>query len=321
MWSFYPWQLAAAFGLDLILGDPHHLPHPVRWMGRLIAHLESVANDRNYSAGRLRLTGFVVWVMVVATVLIVTMWLQAVSWLAGVKWNWAVMVWLAYASLSVRSLHLESRRVVRALERRDLDRARNALAKIVSRDTSDLDRQQILRAALETVAENITDGIVAPMLFLAFGGPIAAMGYKAVNTMDSMIGYENESYRYFGWFAAKADDLANWVPARVTGLLLVLAAALRGLDWHAAWRIMRRDAGKMKSPNAGYSEAAAAGALGIRLGGVNVYFGERVEKPGLGNSIRGLDMPVYRQLVQLMYLVAVLSLALALIVRMVIFHL
>lgn len=317
MWSFYPWQLAAAFGLDLLVGDPHRLPHPVRWMGRLIGFLESIANDRSQAPAQVRAAGFLLWAVVVTTVVAAVLGLQALGRLAGPLWHGAVMVWLAYSSLSIRSLHRESRRVVQALQQGNLERARGALSRIVSRDTSQLDRAQILRAVLETVAENISDGIVAPLVFLACGGPVAAMAYKAVNTMDSMIGYENERYRDFGWFAAKADDFLNWVPARLTGLLLVLAAVGRGLDGRAAWRTMRRDAGKMKSPNAGYPEAAAAGALGIRLGGVNVYFGERVAKPTLGDPVREPDLPVYRQLVQLMYLVALLSLGLALVVRLV----
>jgi adenosylcobinamide-phosphate synthase len=168
---------------------------------------------------------------------------------------------------------------------------------------------------VETVSENLSDGIVAPLFFLALGGPVAAMVYKAMNTMDSMVGYMNDRYRYFGWFAARADDLANWIPARLSGLLLVGAAALMKRDWRRAWTTMRRDARKMKSPNAGYPEAAAAGALHVQLGGVNVYFGQPVEKPTLGDPGDPLTLDVYNSMIRLMYFTSALGVVLALGIR------
>jgi adenosylcobinamide-phosphate synthase len=168
---------------------------------------------------------------------------------------------------------------------------------------------------LETVSENISDGIVAPLLFLALGGPVLALVYKAINTMDSMVGYENERYRYFGWCAARMDDLFNWIPARLTALLLVGASACLRLDWAGAWRIMIRDARKMKSPNAGYPEAAAAGALGVQLGGVNIYFGQPVLKPALGDPGNPLTLDLYGRMVRLMYVTSLLGFALTLGIR------
>jgi adenosylcobinamide-phosphate synthase len=202
----------------------------------------------------------------------------------------------------------------------DLESARHYLARIVSRDTGNLSEAEIVRALLETVAENISDGIVAPLFYLALGGPVLAMVYKAVNTMDSMVGYVNERYCHFGWFAARADDVANWIPARLSGLLLVAAAACCNLDWRGAWRIMRRDGRKMKSPNAGIPEAAAAGALAIRLGGPNVYFGQVVAKAYLGDAAKAPMLEAYGSMIRLMYATSLTALLLALGARFILAH-
>ncbi len=183
----------------------------------------------------------------------------------------------------------------------NLATARERLSLIVSRDTAQLEEKEILRAVIETVAENISDGIIAPLMYLAVGGPLAGMAYKTVNTMDSMVGYENERYKNFGWCAARLDDVVNWVPARLSGLILVAASACLKLDWRGAWQVMRRDARKMKSPNAGFPEAAAAGALGVQLGGTNVYFGKAVAKPTLGDGAKPMTIESYRQMIRLMY--------------------
>ena len=188
----------------------------------------------------------------------------------------------------------------------------------MSRETSQLDRDAVLRALVETVSENISDAIVAPLFYLGFFGPVGALLYKAINTMDSMLGYKNERYRYFGSFAARADDLANWVPARISGWLLVGASACMGMDWRAAANIMMRDAPKMKSPNAGYPEAAAAGALGVQLGGGDFYFGQLVEKPLLGDPINPITLETYDRMVRLMYLSSGLAFFMAVCVRFVI---
>jgi adenosylcobinamide-phosphate synthase len=212
------------------------------------------------------------------------------------------VIWLAYTTLATRSLHKESSLVAKALQDNNIDLARERLSYIVSRQTSQLDETAILRATVETVSENISDAIVAPLFYLALFGPVGALIYKAINTMDSMLGYKNDRYRYFGSFAARADDVANWVPARISGWLLVGASACAGADWRVAARVMMRDAPKMKSPNAGYPEAAAAGALGVRLGGTNFYFGQPVEKPGLGDPLNPITLETYSRMVRLMYL-------------------
>ena len=304
---FLPQHFAAAYVLDLILGDPSMLPHPIRWIGHLISRLEKIFYDGKASAVLQRLAGCAFWCSVVAGVASGTLLIMGVSKYLHPYLGQFMIVWLAYTTLATRSLHLESRRVGRALEKGDLDGARKSLARIVSRDTSGLEEKDILRALVETVSENICDGIVAPLLYLAAGGPLAGMVYKAVNTMDSMVGYKNDRYRYFGWLPARMDDLANLIPARLSGLFIMAAARCLKLDWRQAWRIMRRDARKMKSPNAGYPEAAAAGALNVQLGGANVYFGEIVEKPGLGDPREPLTIQTYRSMIRLMYVTSLLA--------------
>jgi adenosylcobinamide-phosphate synthase len=304
---FLPWHLASAYVLDLLIGDPAFLPHPIRWIGRLIGRMETIFNDGRGSPFQQRFAGFFFWLSVMTLVVSGTMALIGVlshiHHFAGA----VVMIWLTYATLATRSLHQESSSVARALRQGNLPLARERLSMIVSRDTSQLSEEQIVRALVETVSENISDGIVAPLFYLAIGGPILGLAYKAVNTMDSMVGYKNDRYLHFGWYAARADDAANLVPARLSGLLLVAAAACLRMDWRRAWKVMARDARRMKSPNAGFPEAAAAGALDVELGGTNVYFGTAVEKPRLGDPGRPLTLDVYREMVVLMYVTSLLA--------------
>ncbi len=299
--AFLPWHLALAYMFDLVVGDPHWLPHPMRWIGRLITWVESVFYDDHASPNVQRLAGCAFWMSVVAGVVIGTSVIIEVSKHLNVILGHAVTIWLAYTTLATRSLHRESSRVIEALRQGNLATARERLSLIVSRDTGQLEEKEILRAVIETVAENISDGIIAPLIYLAIGGPLAGMAYKTVNTMDSMVGYENARYKNFGWCAARLDDLANWIPARLSGLILVAASACLKLDWRCAWRVMRRDARKMKSPNAGFPEAAAAGALGVQLGGTNSYFGEAVTKPTLGEAQKPMTLDTYRLMIRLLY--------------------
>jgi len=300
--TFLTWQLAAAYLLDLAAGDPKWMPHPIRWIGRLITLIENLLYPDSASPALLRVSGFALWAAVITVVLVSAQAFIELCRLAGPVFADLAMIWLAYTTLATRCLHKESSIVARALRDNDLDLARERLSFIVSRQTSQLDETAIVRALVETVSENISDGIVAPLLYLALFGPVGALAYKAINTMDSMLGYRNERYRWFGSFAARADDVANWVPARISGWLLVGASACAGADWRAAIRVMMRDAPKMKSPNAGYPEAAAAGALGVQLGGTNVYFGQPVGKPRLGDLLAPITLETYSRMIRLMYL-------------------
>ena len=202
----------------------------------------------------------------------------------------AAAVIIAYTTLATRSLYEETWRVAMALKGGDLHRARLLLGMVVGRDTAMLSPGEIWRALVETLAENLSDGVIAPLFYLALGGPALGMAYKAVNTLDSMIGYKNEEYRYLGWAAARLDDAVNYIPARLTAAFIVVAALLLGLDAGSAWRTWWSDGGRHTSPNAGRPEAALAGALGVRLGGAGTYGGQLVVKPTIGEERRRLSI-------------------------------
>jgi adenosylcobinamide-phosphate synthase len=213
----------------------------------------------------------------------------------------AVLAYFLYTGLATRSLHQESLKVETALVKGDLDGARANLSMIVGRETSHLSLEEMRRAEIETVAENLADGVVAPMFFILLLGLPGLFFYKAANTMDSMVGYKNYWYAQFGKVAARADDVLNFIPARLTALLMISTAAVLGLDWREAWQTLRRDRCKAASPNAGWPEAAVAGALGVRLGGPSTYFGRRVDKPFIGEASQPLDPERYDQAIRLLY--------------------
>jgi len=236
--------------------------------------------------------------------------IAAVSGFVTATLHWGgfpVAVYWIFSCIAVRSLDDHAFQVIAALSRGNLEEARELVSQIVGRDTRDLSGTEVTRAVFETVAENMSDGIVAPLFFLAFLGIPGMVAYKAINTMDSMIGYKNPRYIRFGWAAARLDDLANYIPSRITAGLIVLAAAILRLRWRAALTVIRRDAHLQPSPNAGYPEAALAGALGVRLGGLNYYFGRPVQKPFLGDSIDELQWTRFPSVRWTMYLVAALS--------------
>jgi adenosylcobinamide-phosphate synthase len=285
--SVAPWELLAAISLDLVLGDPHWLPHPVRGLGWLISRAESLWR---WTRLPLRIAGALMWVSVIAAAAMFV-W-TTTPWL-NVYWIWSF--------LALRSLDIEAASVMGSLEVRNLDEARAKLAMIVGRDAAALEEPEIVRAVIETVSENTTDGVIAPLFYLMIGGPAGMAAYKAVNTMDSMIGYRNARYREFGWFAARADDLFNLIPARLTAGLVWMCALLFRLDARRSIRITLRDAALQPSPNSGYPEAAYAGALGIQLGGVSTYGGVPSRKAYLGDPVEPLTAAAFRRARQLLY--------------------
>lgn len=282
-----PLVLALAVGLDLALGDPPGWPHPVRWMGAALAAGERAARGvRRGGSGRLFLRGAGV---VLALALPLAAWglTHAALGLAARVHPWlavGVGAWLAYTCLSLKGLAGAAGGVGRHLAAGDLQSARAAVAHIVGRDCAALDAPGVAAAAVESAAENASDGVVAPLFYLALGGPALGLAYKAVNTADSMIGYRDPRYADLGWGAARLDDLANWLPARLTALLLTAAAALLGHSAKGAWRVLRADARRHASPNAGWPEAAVAGALGVALGGPARYGGVVHARPVLGGG-------------------------------------
>jgi len=311
-----PTLVACAWLLDLVLGDPRGLPHPVVWIGRLISALEARLRR---SFANLTLAGVILTLSVLALTALATWGLLAASVAFHRLLGLLAWLWVAHACLATRALHAESAEVVAYLRAGRLDEARTALSWLVSRDTTQLDEEGILRATCETVAENTSDGIVAPLCFLCLGGPVAAMTYKAASTLDSMVGYKNERYLRFGWASARLDDLLNLFPARLTALLTVLAAPLVGLNGWRALVVTLRDARKSASPNAGFPMAAAAGALGVRFGGTAVYFGAAVEKPVLGGQNHPFAVADYHRAIRLMYAVSALALLLG-VTLLVLFH-
>jgi len=291
----YPTTTALALGvlMDLLLGDPRWLPHPIRGMGLLIRALERFLRKILFE----KVSGCILVSAVLLTVV------SAVT--VTLHWGgFPVAAYWIFTCLAVRNLDQESNKVIAALRDGDLHLARTLVGYLVGRDTGHLSDKDVTRAVFETVAENMSDAIVAPLFYLAILGVPGMVAYKAVNTMDSMVGYKNDRYLRFGWAAARLDDVANYIPARITAGLIVLMAAVVRLRWRGAIRVVLRDAHLQPSPNAGYPEAALAGALGVRLGGLNYYFGHPVQKPFLGDPLEDLQWNRFSQVRLLLYLVA-----------------
>lgn len=300
------------FLLDLALGDPHFFPHPIRLIGRLITGLEkslrtkkkkteknmSINHDRRELwQGAALVTVVLLSVAVVVSILLLT------AYQLHLYVGMVVECFMTYQILAVKCLKVESMKVYRCLREGNLEQARNAVSMIVGRDTACLEEEGVAKAAIETVAENTSDGVVAPMLYLMIGGPVLGFAYKAVNTMDSMIGYKNEKYLYFGRAAAKLDDIVNFIPARIGACLMLAACSFAGSDFSVkgAWRIYQRDRRKHASPNSAQTESVCAGALGIRLAGDASYFGEMVRKPYIGDALREAEYEDIKRVNRLLY--------------------
>ena len=310
-WVVHLLALLLGFCLDLLLGDPPRAPHPVRVIGALIAALEKGLRKLFPKSPGGELAGGIVLVILVLAISTAAAW--AVLWLCGLVSVWlslAVQTLLSYQLLATRSLRDESTKVYRALRDGTLEEARKAVSMIVGRDTERLDEAGVAKAAVETVAENASDGVIAPLLFLAIGGAPLGVLYKSINTMDSMVGYKNDRYLYFGRAAARLDDLVNLIPARLAGVLMCLAARPAGFDGKNAWKIFLRDRKQHKSPNSAHTEAAAAGALDIQLAGSNYYFGKLVEKPTIGDPLRPVEPADILRCNRLMYATAFLAMVL-----------
>ena len=308
--AFHISALVLGLLLDLAFGDPRWLYHPIRLIGNLIAWAEKpfrAAFPKSEKGELAAGTFFAVFVVAVSTAvpaLLLALASRLSLWLV-----FALEVFWSFQILAAKSLKSESMKVYAALKEGDLPKARKAVSMIVGRDTQKLTEEGVAKAAVETVAENSSDGVIAPLLFLALGGPALGFFYKAVNTLDSMVGYKNDTYLYFGRFSAKLDDVLNFIPARISGLLLVTASPLAGLDVKGAWRIFKRDRKNHASPNSAQTEAAAAGALGVQLAGDAWYFGKLHRKPTLGDPVRPIEPEDIRRAGKLMYLTAALALA------------
>ncbi len=304
------------FLLDLALGDPYCFPHPVRLIGKLITGSEKILRGsiigikgKSKKADNNRKE---FWQGIGLVFIVLTIVAAAVSFLLFMAYRLHTLLGvvaecvMTYQILAVKCLKVESMKVYHCLKDDDLEQARKAVSMIVGRDTEHLDEEGVAKAAIETVAENTSDGVLAPMLYLAAGGPILGFLYKAVNTMDSMVGYKNDKYLYFGRAAAKLDDLVNFLPARISAFLMIAASFLAGSRFSGtgAWRIYIRDRNKHASPNSGQTEAVCAGALSIRLAGDAEYFGRTVKKPYIGEALREAEYEDIKRVNRLMYLTA-----------------
>lgn len=301
-----------AFLLDLLAGDPPWLPHPACFFGWVIAAYERLVRRFAREPLALLAGGILLAVLLPAGTYIVTA--QGLEMLY--RWHHAagffIEVYLVATTIAVRGLGAAAEAVRQALVTGDLPLARKQVAALVGRDTATLDAQGVVRAAVESVAENTVDAVVAPLFYAFIGGAPLALAYRAVNTLDSMVGYRNERYRYLGWASARLDDLANFLPARLAGGLFVLATVLLGGDWRRVWRTICRDGRKHPSPNSGISEAAVAGFLGVRLGGPATYQGIPSFRPYLGEALGELQPEDIATAVRLLYLVALLALVVGL---------
>ena len=303
--------IIAGFILDLIFGDPHWLPHPICLIGNLIGFIERNLRPRlEPNKGALLLGGALMVIIVLVISFVVPM---AILLAAGMVSPWlafALETLMCYQIFATKCLRDESMKVYDALHKQDLADARVKLSWIVGRDTQNLDEEEITKGAVETVAENTADGIIAPMFYMFLGGVPLAFLYKGINTMDSRVGYRNDKFLYFGRCAAKLDDLANLLPARITGLVMIGAAFVLGLDGKNAWKIFWRDRYNHLSPNSAMTESVTAGALNIQLGGDHFYFGKLVHKDTIGDDIRPVCPEDIVKTNRLLYMTAVLCLVL-----------
>ena len=314
MLIFY--AVLGGFVLDAVFGDPAWLPHPVVYMGKAISRLEKFlrAHLPQTPQGELLGGAVLAFLLPVGTFLftgLVCLGAAKISPWLGL----AVQMFWCGQALAAKGLVQESMNVYRQLIKPDLPAARKAVSRIVGRDTENLTLEGVTKAAVETVAENASDGVIAPLLYMLLGGAPLALTYKAINTMDSMLGYKNDRYLYFGRAAAKLDDAANYIPSRLAGLLWVAAAALTGNSAAGAWKIWRRDRRNHASPNSAQTESACAGALGVQLAGPAYYFGEYYNKPTIGDALRPIEPEDIRRANRMMYVESVLALALGLILR------
>ncbi len=306
------------FVLDCIFADPAWLPHPVVFMGRCISRLEKFlrAHLPQTPQGELLGGAVVAFCLPVGTFLFTSLVCLGAAKLHPLLGLAVQMFWCGQ-SLAAKGLAQESRNVYAQLKKDDLPAARKAVSRIVGRDTENLTAEGVTKAAVETVAENASDGVIAPLLYMLIGGAPLALTYKAINTMDSMLGYKNEKYLYFGRVPAKLDDVANYIPSRLAALLWVAAAAFTGNDAKGAWRIWRRDRRNHASPNSAQTESACAGALGVQLAGPAYYFGEYYPKPTIGDPLRPIEPEDILRANRMMYAASVLAVGLGCALRVI----
>lgn len=310
-------DLTIGFILDLIIGDPNNPLHPVRGIGLLAEKLEKIF--RKILKNSLKSAGLIVWIFTIFITFLITYGIVSISARIDKYFGILVQGVIIYFCISAKGLVVEGYKVIRHLREGNINSARKQLSYIVGRDTENLNEEGIVRAVIETIAENMSDGVIAPLLYAGIFGSVGAMLYKAVNTMDSMFGYKNNKYIKFGYFPAKLDDLFNYIPARITGILIIAASFLLGYDCKNSFRIYKRDRYNHTSPNSAHPEAAMAGALGIKLGGANYYFGKLVEKPSIGDKIKEINIFDVNKTVRVLYLSSIIGFLIMICIRFLIY--
>ncbi|MGL4665515.1 MAG: cobalamin biosynthesis protein [Clostridium butyricum] len=311
-------ELTIGFILDLLIGDPNNPFHPVRGIGLLASKLETIF--RKLLKNSLKIAGLIVWMITIILTFAITYGIIFVCMKINKYLGVIVQGIIIYFCISAKGLVVEGYKVIKYLNEGNIEKSRKQLSYIVGRDTESLDSKGITRAVIETIAENMSDGVIAPILFAGIFGAAGSMAYKAVNTMDSMFGYKNDKYIEFGYFPAKLDDLFNYIPARVTGILIIISSFFLKRDYKNSLKIYKRDRYNHTSPNSAHPEAAMAGALDIQLGGANYYFGKIVEKPVIGDKIKEIEINDVKKTAEILYLSAVMGFILMVIIKFIIYR-
>lgn len=309
-------KLTIGFILDMIIGDPENPLHPVRGIGNLAGKLEGIC--RNIFKNSLKIAGFIVWILTVGIVFAITFGISTLSSRVNSYFGILVQGIIIYFCISCKGLATEGYKVIKFLKKDDIEGARKQLSYIVGRDTACLSKREIIEAVIETIAENMSDGVIAPLFYAGILGAPSAMVYKAVNTMDSMFGYKNDKYLDFGYFPAKLDDVFNYIPARITGFLIVAASFILKEDYKSSLKIYLRDRYNHTSPNSAHPEAAMAGALGLRLGGAHYYFGKLVEKPTIGDKKKEIEISDVDKTIRILYVSSFMGYIMVVIIRILI---
>lgn len=306
-------ELTIGYILDMVIGDPNNPLHPVRGIGYVASKFEKIF--RFFLKENLKLAGLLVWILTVGLVFMVTLGIVKGARVSNIYFGIVLEGILIYFCISSKGLIVEGYKVIKFLFKDDLEGARKQLAYIVGRDTGSLSKEGVIRAVVETIAENMADGIIAPLFYAGIFGAPLAFAYKAVNTLDSMFGYKNDKYIEFGYFSAKLDDVFNYIPARITGLLIILSSLILGYDYKNSLKVFKRDRYNHTSPNSAHPEAAMAGALGVQLGGANYYFGKLVQKPTIGNKTKEIKISDVNKTEKVLYLTSFIGLLIALGIR------
>lgn len=306
------------FLLDLIIGDPQNPIHPIRIIGSLCKVMEKFF--RKVLKKSLKIAGLLTWIAVVLIVFLFNYFLLKGAYAINNVFGVILSAIMIYFCISTKALKVEGLKVVKYVIKDDIEGARKQLSYIVGRDTKHLDKEAILKAVVETVAENMSDGVIAPLFYVGIGGAPLAFLYKAINTMDSMFGYKNDRYMEFGYFPAKLDDVFNYVPARITGVLIIISSLLLGDDYKNSFKIYKRDRYNHTSPNSAHPEAAMAGALDIQLGGANYYFGKLVEKPVIGDKIKEIELYHVKKTARILYLSEVIGFIIIISIKFIIYR-